>query len=85
MTDSYQTYAEYLSNYSENVSRMYGYTQGVIRYVAGELAAGRMKPKEAAEELYALEKTMQRLFDERQQQGAYERISEYFDLFKASS
>lgn len=79
---SYQEYQDYQDTVSQNTFRMYGYSQAIIRHVANQLSMGYMKPNEAARDLLALEKTMQRLFDERGEKGAYERIREYFDEFR---
>jgi hypothetical protein len=61
---------------------MYGYSQAIIRHVANQLSMGYMKSNEAARELIALDKTMELLFKERGEKGAYERINENFDEFR---
>lgn len=79
MSTSYQEYQDIVS---QNTCRMYGYTQAMIKYVADQLSMGYMKPNEAARDLIALEKTMERLFDERSEKGAYERINDNFREFR---
>lgn len=78
MSNSYQDYTD---NFSENVSRMYGYTQAIISHVAFQLNRDYVKKEEAAQQLLALHKTMTRLFEERGEKGAYDRIGENFDKF----
>lgn len=82
MSTSYQEYQNYQDTVSENTFRMYGSTQAIIRHVADQLMQGYMKPNEAALQLFALDKTMERLFKERGEKGAYERIWEYFKEFR---
>lgn len=79
MSTSYQDYQDTVS---QNTCHMYGYAQGRIKAVADGLGFGSMDRKEAERDLIALEKTMQRLFDERGEKGAYERIGEYFAEFR---
>ena len=82
MSNAFQTYFDQQTVRSENICRMYGYAQGRIKAVADGLRTWSMERNEAARDLVALEKTMQRLFDERNEKGAAERIGEYFDEFR---
>jgi hypothetical protein len=65
-----------------NICYMYGYAQGYLKHVATCLRTGSMNPEEAAIVLIALEKTMQRLFEECNESGAHERINENFVEFR---
>lgn len=82
MSNPFQTYYEQEAVRSGNIYRMYGYAQGQVKHVANCLRIGSMNPEEAATELAALEKTMQRLFEERNESGAHERINENFVEFR---
>ena len=82
MSNAFQTSFDEQTVRSGNICRMYGYAQGQVKYVADRLRTGSMDPKEAAQNLIALEMTMERLFEERNERGAAERINEYFVEFR---
>lgn len=81
MTD-YQTYISHRDTVEMNAFRMYGYAQGTIKHLARELSSRNMKTEDVARELVALEKTMQRLFEERGEIGAADRINDYLNEFR---
>lgn len=79
MTDAYATY---MNNFSANMSRIHGYAGAMIETVGCRLRDNEITTVDAAEILLALKKTMDTVFEERGEEGSFERIASNYAKYK---